>query len=143
MFKSVFLKYVSAFMLIITVSFAVVVLITLSVVGRYSAEAEKEDVNNCVHAASAYVSSMMHGSHIEKLDELVSLERDNIIKTFDWMVLNADGAAVVVLDVDDEVLVSVGNDGMIDSGAEISEEIKSELLANGEYFDGEYMILCL
>ena len=135
MFKSVFLKYVSAFMLIITVSFAVVVLITLSVVGRYSAEAEKEDINNCVHAASAYVSSMMHGSHVDHLDELVVLERDNIIKTFDWMVLNADGAAVVLLDKDDSVLISVGNDGIIDSGTGVSEKIKNELSTDGEYFE--------
>ena len=40
MFKSIFSKYVSAFMLIIILSFAVVVVTTVSVVGNYATAAK-------------------------------------------------------------------------------------------------------
>ena len=67
MFKSVFSKYVSAFMTIIILSFAIVVVITVSVVGRFSAENKETVMNNCAEASRAYISSMLHSSGCEDL----------------------------------------------------------------------------
>ena len=53
MFKSVFSKYVSAFMTIIILSFAIVVVITVSVVGRFSVENKETVMNNCAEASRA------------------------------------------------------------------------------------------
>ena len=57
MFKSIFSKYVSAFMLIIILSFAVVVVTTVSVVGNYATAAKKDGMGNCASLAGSYVDA--------------------------------------------------------------------------------------
>ena len=134
MFKSVFSKYVTAFMLIIIVSFIVVSTVTLSVVGKESAETKLEYMDNCSQATRSYVLSMMHGASCEDLEELVLLEKDNIIQTFDWMALNVDGSAVLLLDASDNILLRAGDENIkIDEEAALPKEAKEELLANKGY----------
>ena len=134
MFKSVFSKYVTAFMTIIIVSFVVVVIITLSVVGRYSTEAKKDDMKNCVHAAKSYVSSMMHSSHIDDIGELAELERDNITETFEWMVLNVEGASAILLDETDSLVLRAGSDAVdLPQEEGLDDSVKEAMLADGEY----------
>lgn len=135
MFKTVFSKYVSAFMMIIIISFAVVVMITLSVVGRYSTETKKQDMENCALSASAYVDSMMHSLQGNRLEELTSSEYENMRRTLDLMTENVDGAALLLLDANDTVLIRVGNDGVELSDGGIGEQIKNKMLANGLYSD--------
>lgn len=135
MFKTVFSKYVSAFMMIIIISFAVVVMITLSVVGRYSTEAKKQDMENCARSASAYVDSMMHSLQGDGLDELMSSEYDNMYRTLDLMTKNVDGATLLLIDANDTVLIRVGNDGVELADGGIGEQIKDNMLADGLYSD--------
>lgn len=134
MFKSVFSKYVSAFMTIIIVSFAVVVVMTLSVVGRFSTEAKKEDMSNCAHAARSYIQSMMKGSKSDELDTLLSFERENIEVTLDWMAQNVDGATVLLLDKNDCILLRAGDkDSEIDVDGGFEPSAKEQMLAEGSY----------
>ncbi len=135
MFKTVFSKYVSAFMMIIIISFAVVVMITLSVVGRYSTEAKKQDMENCARSASAYVDSMMHSLQGDGLDELMSSEYENMYRTLDLMTKNVDGATLLLIDANDTVLIRVGNDGVELADGGIGEQIKDKMLADGLYSD--------
>ncbi|MBP3370104.1 MAG: HAMP domain-containing histidine kinase [Clostridia bacterium] len=134
MFKSVFSKYVSAFMMIIIISFAVVVVMTLSVVGRYSTEAKKQDMEGCMESASAYIDSMLHGTDSNGIDNLIATEYDNMHRTLDLMALNVDGATLLLLDADDNILLR-GGDGeteLVEDGR-IPTEIKEKLLSTGRY----------
>ena len=134
MFKSVFSKYVTAFMVIIVVSFIVVSSVTLSVVGKQSAETKLEYMDNCSQATRSYVLSMMHGAQCDDLEELVLLEKDNIIQTFDWMALNVDGSAVFLLDASDKILLRAGDENFkVVDGEPLPNDVKSELLKGDRY----------
>jgi hypothetical protein len=55
MLKSLFAKYVFAFMLIILSSFLVIILITSSIIGNYSADAKAQVMENSARASSTYI----------------------------------------------------------------------------------------
>ena len=59
MFKSVFAKYITAFMVIITVSFAVLIGIISTVVNNYSVNAKADLVAQSAHTAAAYIEEKL------------------------------------------------------------------------------------
>ena len=59
MFKSVFSKYVTAFMLIILVSFLVVLIITATAIGRFSNDVKQDAVMNTADTSKLYFSSLL------------------------------------------------------------------------------------
>ena len=60
MFKSVFSRYVTAFMLIILTSFLVVLVVTSTSIGRFSNEVKESVVENTTDTAHSYLSSMLY-----------------------------------------------------------------------------------
>ena len=134
MFKSIFSKYVSAFMLIIIVSFAIVVMITFSAVGRFSTENKEAVMSNCAEASKSYMASMLHSSHCDSLTELVALERENLMQTLDWISLNAKDINVILLDENGELLVKAGSGEVkiLEEGG-MPDEMLSALASNSEY----------
>ncbi|MCQ2432953.1 MAG: cell wall metabolism sensor histidine kinase WalK [Clostridia bacterium] len=62
MLKSVFSKYLLAFLIIIGVSFLVISGITSTLVTRYSADAKRESVNDSVEAVVSYVGESFQNS---------------------------------------------------------------------------------
>ena len=133
MFKSVFSKYITAFMVIIVVSFIVVSTVTFSVVGKHSAEAKRDYMKNCSEATRSYVLSMMHGADCDELEELIFLEKDNIIQTFDWMALNVDAATVLLLDKEDKVLLRAGDEDFKLSSGTLGDEVRDQLRSKDGY----------
>ena len=59
MFKSVFAKYITAFMVIIIVSFAMLIAIISAVVNNYSVNAKADLVSQSAHTAAAYIEEKM------------------------------------------------------------------------------------
>ena len=57
MFKSLFAKYITAFMLIIFVSFSILTAITTVMVNNYSIEAKSEIMSNSVRSSVEYAAS--------------------------------------------------------------------------------------
>lgn len=134
MFKSVFSKYVSAFMLIIILSFAIVVVITVSVVGRFSAENKETVMNNCAEASRSYMSSMLHSSNCDSLEELNTLESENLLRTLDWISLGTEDMTVLVLDESGKILLRAGSEETVvlaDKG--VPDGLLESLKESGEY----------
>ncbi|MBQ5634559.1 MAG: hypothetical protein IIV11_06730, partial [Clostridia bacterium] len=135
MFKSVFSKYVSAFMTIIILSFAIVVVITVSVVGRFSAENKETVMNNCAEASRAYVASMLHSSGCEDLEALKALEGENLLATLDWISLGTKDMTVVLLDAQGKMLLRAGSDDTVLLGErEVPATLLEDLRSEGKYF---------
>ena len=65
MFKSIFAKYVSAFMLMLLCTFLIIILLISSIVGNYSETAKAEMMNTAAHSSAEYIE--------KKLDPSVSL----------------------------------------------------------------------
>ena len=59
MFKSVFAKYITAFMVIIIVSFAVLIGIISTVVNKYSVNAKADLVAQSAQTAAAYIEEKL------------------------------------------------------------------------------------
>ena len=133
MFKSVFSKYVTAFVVIILVSFAVVSAVTFSVVGKHSAEAKSDYMKNCSQATRSYVLSMMHGAGCDDLEELILMEEGNIIQTLDWLAQNVDGAAVLLLDSSDELLLRSGDPDFELADGGLESEVSAQIRTKGGY----------
>ena len=134
MFKSVYSKYVSAFMLIILLSFAIVVVITVSVIGRFSTENKAAVMNNCAEASRSHITSMLEGAETDDLESLVSLERENLIQTLGWISINSEDITVLVLGKSGEILLRAGNLEMpIDEEKGVPDEIVAALHKDGEY----------
>ena len=134
MFKSVFSKYVSAFMTIIILSFAIVVVITVSVVGRFSAENKETVMNNCAEASRAYISSMLHSSGCEDLETLKALEGEKLSETLDWISLGTKDMTVVLLDAQGKMLLRAGSEDTVLLGErEVPPELLEDLRSEGKY----------
>ena len=135
MFKSLFSKYVCAFMMIIVVSFLVVVVITASVIGRHSESSKKEIMQTSAEAAELYLEDRLKNG-TEDLQGLVQNDKDALIKTLALLSSSAQDASVLVTDLDGNALITAGNsENRLDAAAPISKEIIDSLRSDGLYSD--------
>ena len=110
MFKSIFSKYVSALMLIIILSFAVIVGTTVSVVGNYATAAKKDGMGNAAEISRAYISSVLKNEDGSSLVDVLEKNREDIEYTLERSVFGLDGVIMLVCDERGQVILSVGDD---------------------------------
>ena len=133
MFKSVFSKYVSAFMLIIILSFAVVVVITSSALGRYSKDVKEEIMTSSAEASAAYISDRLSGSGSE-LEQMINRDSAVIADTVDKILVTTEDVTLIITDADGRILLLAGSeDNRIEMGEPISKQALDALRKNGEY----------
>ena len=83
MFKSVFTKYITAFMLIIIISFAMLVSIIVSIVNAYSLNAKEDLVFRASHAATEFFESELNeNGFIMNFDSYVREHEDDYTSMF-------------------------------------------------------------
>lgn len=134
MFKSIFSKYVTAFMVIIVMSFLTVALITMSVVGKYSTDRKKDSVENCADSSAAYIESMLHGSSSKDLAQLMEKERDNVEQTLLLISSVTKDISVVLCDAEGQPLLQTGSEEIsIKTDEKMPGEILSDLSKGIEY----------
>lgn len=127
MFKSLFSKYVCAFMLIIVLSFAVVVIITASVIGRHSEQSKKEVMQNSAEAVEMYLEDRLK-NYDGELSALTASDKSSLKKTLALLSSSAGDVSVLIVDKDGDSLLSVGDgEDLLDVSAPISDEIFSSL----------------
>ena len=121
-------------MTIIILSFAIVVVITVSVVGRFSVENKETVMNNCAEASRAYISSMFHSSGCEDLETLKALEGEKLSETLDWISLSTNDMTVVLLDGQGRMLLRAGSEDTVLLGErEVPSELLEDLRSEGKY----------
>ncbi|MBO7302891.1 MAG: hypothetical protein J6U68_01755, partial [Clostridia bacterium] len=142
MFKSVFSKYVTAFMLIILVSFLVVFIITASAIGRFSNVLKEEVVKNTTETARTYFSSLLYSSQVENLYELDDREKAEATRMLDNISLNVEDVSTIVTDLDGKIVFSYfsENNEMAFEGGLPSDVVDNVVSASDEnYFaTGEF-----
>lgn len=97
MFKSVFAKYISAFMFIIFISFLLLVVIITSMVNNYAVNAKKELLSNTATGAAEFLEARtdMISTDFTKMIELYSDDVDRMLRS-----LSATGDDITILLVD-------------------------------------------
>lgn len=137
MFKSVFSKYVTAFMLIILVSFLVVLIITASAIGRFSSDTKEDFIKNSNEIATSYISSMLHSSGSDDISSFEQVEMDNINETLESISFNTGDMSTIVLDNNGNVVFKYLCKGTkVSFSGKVSKEIINDLTLN-EYYYGE------
>ncbi len=135
MFKSLFSKYVSAFMLIIVLSFILVVIITASVIGRYSESTKQDVMESSALAAAGYLSDRM-GNFDGDLSRLLDADGEDIESTLSLMVSSAGDSGVMVVDRSGALLAVTGHgENRLNMNKEIDTEVLASLDRDGEYLN--------
>ncbi len=133
MFKSIFAKYVLAFMLIILLSFVVIIVIISSIIGSYSEDAKSDIMENTARVSSTYVEDMFERSATNSIEGVIAASRSDAEQMLTVVANNADDLTILVCDNSGKIVLAVGEDASaIISGATISKALMSELNSGQE-----------
>ncbi len=129
MFKSVFSKYVSAFMAIMLLSFIVIVIITSTAIGRFSGEQKKETMMSTAQVAKAYLEAV-----IDENGQIKEERRDSAQQTLTRMTDENDDITLLFADNGGNILMCVGDGNqLVDTSAGLPPQIGNALAEDGEY----------
>ena len=133
MFKSVFSKYVSAFMVIIILSFSVVVVITSSALGRYSRELKEEIMSSSAEASAAYISDRLKGAD-GGLAAMLENDTQAVGETMDKILVTTEDVTLIITDTDGKILLLAGSeDNRIAESEPIADQVIKSLRDKGKY----------
>ena len=105
-------------MLIIILSFAVVVVTTVSVVGNYATAAKKDGMGNCASLAGSYVDAVMMSADGKTLEQMIGENRESIKDALTKSSFGLDGVTLLVCDADGKILLSSADaEGATDMGS--------------------------
>ena len=128
MFKSIFAKYVTAFMLIILSSFLVIIFIISSITASYSATAKSQIMENSAEAAATYVEGLFEYSDEETLAGVLDGSRKAAEDMLGVIAKSSDDITIIVCDGEGKIILSVGADAVVND-ARIPDEY---MMAIGE-----------
>ena len=128
MFKSIFAKYVSAFMLIILSSFLVIIFIIASIIGNYSTDAKSEIMENSANATSAYIEGLFVYSNADSIEDVVKGSGEAVSAMLEVIAQRSDDMTVLLSDNAGNIVLAVGKDkNEIKQGASIPKAFMDEV----------------
>ncbi|MCD8002355.1 MAG: HAMP domain-containing histidine kinase [Clostridia bacterium] len=127
MFRSIFTKYISVFMLTIIVSFIVQISIISTLIGSYSDTSKEVSLSRAADTVAEYINENVTGasSVSEYIDENGDTLSDSIRLLLDY----AGDVSVVISDIDGNVLYTAGKYVPAVGGSE-TYEVSADLLSN-------------
>ena len=135
MFKSVFSKYVTAFMLIILVSFLVVLMITATAIGRFSNDIKQDVVMNTAETSKDYFSSLLYSSDSKDLFSFDERERKEIGKMLKNISINVEDVSTIVTDKQGNVVFSyVCDHNKMSFSGSVPQKILDNISADKDYY---------
>ena len=151
MFKSLFSKYISAFLLINIFSFAVIISIITSIINGYSQSAQRDSMRMITASSREYVTSELDSHEGESLESLVSSSTENVERMFTVFSQNAESITMVISDTFGNVLAAYGSnadifrkDSMLPADfLEFFKENKEEFLSADVTKDSPYLFYSL
>ena len=133
MFKSVFAKYITAFMVIIFISFSMLAVITVTTVNNYSVDEKTEIMANSVESSRDYIE--------EKLNSLGTLRFNWFVEQYEYdlkalltaIASNSDDVTIIVTDTEGNILMCVGaSTDSVPEGAVIPRALMDEINSGKE-----------
>ena len=110
MFKSVFAKYISAFMSIILLSFVVIILIIASIISSYSEDAKADIMETAARSSSTYLESKLGSLNMNTLQEVMDAEGQDIETMLSVVSSNSEDITLLLTDNEGKILLAVGSD---------------------------------
>ena len=122
MFKSVFSKYLWAFLLIILASYLIIISIITSIIGNYSKDLKLELMQTAANSSGTYLQGKLESSGAENMVELTAKDREDILEMLAVISAPNDDLTTLLSTPDGVILLAVGEDAsQIERGARIHE----------------------
>ena len=133
MFKSIFAKYVLAFMLIILSSFLIIIFIISSLIVNYSTDAKSGIMENSARASATYVEGLFNNSAAQSVAGVINPSREEAQAMLAAVAANADDLTVLVSDNSGKIVLDVGSDE-VKEGVNIPKSLMDEVNNGGEIY---------
>ncbi len=137
MFKSVFIKYVTAFLLINISCMIILTSIITSLVNNYNADVKANTLKNAATYVSDYTSEAMEYSDYGSLAEYIGLYPVTLHRYLDIMSVNVDNFVMLISDENGKVILSGGSEAARSFGGEdgIFSEDEPAVMIPESYID--------
>ena len=128
MFKSVFAKYVTVFMVIITLGFALLLLIVTSIVNNYSATMKRNVMENAAGATRVALEATVYDAGpIEAVSLLESVGQDYVCNLLNEFADRDDDLAVTVMSPTGEELYTIEGGDWTTDVPSIDDKLRENL----------------
>ncbi len=108
MFKSLFSKYISAFLLINLFSFAVIISIITSIINGYSQKTQRDELKMMTLSAREYIASQVTSSENDNFGETVLSNTDNMENIFSAISSNSENVTILIADESGKIISAFG-----------------------------------
>lgn len=140
MFKSIFSKYITVFMLIILISFVALVVIITSTINGYSESAKSEMVRGAAHSVERYLEEQIAKTDLSEFSYFVVINSSDIASVMRVVAGDADDISILLTDTSGNIIHSTLNSGTsLKGGAGIPRALMDELINEGEITKLDYL----
>ena len=127
MFKSVFTKYITAFMLIIIVSFAMMITIIASVVNTYSGQLKDDMISRATQSAVEYLENQLETYDLVDLPSLSMIYGERLGPVLDVVAGSAEDIFLLVTDNSGKIVMTGGAESDAYTGRSIPKTVMDEI----------------
>lgn len=129
MFKSVFAKYITAFVLIIIISFGMMLSIIVSLVNNYSQNIRSEIVKSAARSAETYLELRFDQSDFHSFRDFVSSNSEDVFDIVNSVAKNCGGVSIMLSDMDGNFILYATEDesDYFDSPLSLPQNMKQSL----------------
>ncbi len=137
MFRSLFTKYITVFMLIIIISFIIQITIISTLIGSYSDTSKEMSLSRASSSITEFINDDFGGAEWTSFRQYVGQNSQSIVGTFKMMMTYAGDMSVVITNETGDVLLTIGDDvpklpDDIDTGFNVGEDIMSDILSGSD-----------
>ncbi|MBE6576382.1 MAG: cell wall metabolism sensor histidine kinase WalK [Ruminococcaceae bacterium] len=127
MFKSVFTKYITAFMLIIIISFAMMITIIASVVNTYSGQLKDDMISRASQSAVEYLEGQLETHELMDLPSLSMIYGERLRPVLDVVAGSAEDIFLLVTDNSGKIIMTGGAENGAYTGRSIPKPVMDEI----------------
>ncbi len=140
MFKSIFAKYITVFMLIILISFVALIAIITSTVNGYSVNSRTDQMESAAHSVSSYLEDKLERSELTDFSAFVVLNESDIASVLRVVTANSADISILITDISGNIINYTDSEvSHINTGASIPKAVMDELINGVEISELNYL----
>ena len=136
MFKSIFTKYITTFMLIIIASFVMLASIISSMMVSYYTDSSDQQIASAADSMRYLLEERLADFPSETLNEYIRIHSEEVSAYFSALTKYSGDVALFVTDKDGKILASVGFRDPAFGKAPLSSEVMEQIRGGKSYTDG-------
>jgi Signal transduction histidine kinase len=109
MFKSVFTKYITAFMVIIIISFTILAAIITSIIVKNTEDSKYQIINNTTYTASMYLEMGYNNSEIPSFEDYIIQRKSQIQNYLTLLTYNTGDMVIFITDREGNIMLTDGH----------------------------------